>query len=314
MSNEILSDAINTIDLLQSIYFDKEFEFQRNEDEAAYTMLQGCWESDTWPTCFDPPLPSSLAFTIKAPVELPDQELDEEDAIHLVFNGQLSLTSITDYQLTLPSAANLWLSREDHETLVNTLNNEIQLDSSDDRSTWIIEKMQQLQSIAEPYALAKLQKSKEEIEKAKLLQEGGPVRFLRDWIWFPMIYTREKRGDIIDWAPKYNITGFLCPGKPGAMCLEGPEKKVIQFVNDIKTISWASINPSHRKMTSRWKQTVDCSNDAQLNAERLFEGMTEIKFDIHGKFSNHNDLSKLQSWLKEKGCGEAFDHLFEYDS
>lgn len=192
MSSELLSDAINTIDLLQSIYFDKEFEFQRNEDEAAYKMLQGCWESDTWPASFNPPLPSSLAFTIKAPVELLGQEQDEEDTIHLTFNGQLSLTSITDYQLTLPSAANLWLSREDHETLVNTLNNEIQLDSSDDRSTWIIEKMQQLQSIAEPYALAKLQKSKEESDRAKLLQEGGPVRFLRDWIWFPMIYTREK--------------------------------------------------------------------------------------------------------------------------
>lgn len=191
MSNEILSDAVNTIDLLQSIYFDKEFEFQRDQDEAAYKTLQGCWESDTWPTSFNPPLPSSLEFTIKAPVELLDQE-DEEDVIYLTFNGQLSLTSITDYQLTLPSAANLWLSREDHESLVNTLNNEIQLDSSDDRSTWIIEKMQQLQAIAEPYALAKLQKSKQESDKAKLLQEGGPVRFLRDWIWFPMIYTREK--------------------------------------------------------------------------------------------------------------------------
>lgn len=190
MSKEILSDAVNTIDLLQSIYFDKEFEFQHNEDEEAYKILQGCWESDTWPTYFTPSLPSSLEFTIKAPVEL--QEQDETDTIHLTFNGQISLNSITDYQLTLPSAANLWLSREDHESFVNVLNNEIQLDPSEDRSTWIIEKMQQLQSIAEPYAIAKLQKSKDENDKVKLIEEGGPTRFLRDWIWFPMIYTREK--------------------------------------------------------------------------------------------------------------------------
>ena len=188
MSKEILSDAVNTIDLLQSIYFDKEFEFQRNEDEIAYKILQGCWESDTWPTSFTPPLPSNLEFTIKAPVELQD----ETDTIHLTFNGQISLISIEDYQLTLPSAANLWLSREDHELFVNVLNNGIQLDASEDRSTWIIEKMQQLQSIAEPYAIAKLQKSKNENAKVKLIEEGGPARFLRDWIWFPMIYTREK--------------------------------------------------------------------------------------------------------------------------
>jgi hypothetical protein len=188
MSKEILSDAVNTIDLLQSIYFDKEFEFQRNEDEIAYKILQGCWESDTWPTSFTPPLPSNLEFTIKAPVELQD----ETDIVHLTFNGQISLISIEDYQLTLPSAANLWLSREDHELFVNVLNNGIQLDASEDRSTWIIEKMQQLQSIAEPYAIAKLQKSKDENAKVKLIEEGGPARFLRDWIWFPMIYTREK--------------------------------------------------------------------------------------------------------------------------
>ncbi|CEP11932.1 hypothetical protein [Parasitella parasitica] len=313
MSKEILSDAVNTIDLLQSIYFDKEFEFKRNEDEITYKSLQGCWEADTWPACFDPSLPGNLEFTIKAPVEL--QELqDQDDHLYLTFNGQISLDSIADYQLTLPSAANFWLSREDHESLVHILNNEIQLDSTEDRSTCIIEKMQQLQSIAEPYALAKLQKLKEDKDKGKPGKDNGPVRLLRDWIWFPMIYTREKRGDIIDWAPKYNITGFLCPGKPGAMCLEGPEKNVIQFVNDIKTISWASISPSCRKMSSRWKQHVDCANYDELSSHRIFTDMVEVKFDIHGQFANHNDLSKLQSWLQEKGCGEAFDHLFEYDN
>jgi hypothetical protein len=98
------------------------------------------------------------------------------------------------------------------------------------------------------------------------------------------------------------------------MCLEGPEKNVMQFVNDIKTISWADIPASHRKMTSRWKQHVNCSNKVELESHRLFENMTEVKFDIHGQFSNHNDLSKLQSWMQEKGCGEAFDHLFEHDN
>jgi hypothetical protein len=98
------------------------------------------------------------------------------------------------------------------------------------------------------------------------------------------------------------------------MCLEGPEKQVVQFVNDIKTISWADIPASHRKMTSRWKQSVECNNNAELEQQRLFENMIEVKFDIHGAFANHNDLSMLQAWMQEKGCGEAFDHLFEHDN
>jgi hypothetical protein len=190
MTPEILSDAVNTIDLLQSIYFDKEFEFQATTDEKTYQTLQTYWESDTWPASF-PELPQQLEFTIKAPIETPDMEEDLPTA-YLTFNGRISLTCKTEYSLTLPSSVNHWLPREDHEALVHALNNEITIDPTDDRSTWIIEKMQQLQHIAEPYACNWLQKIKQASEKTKLMEEGGPVRFLRDWIWFPMIYTREK--------------------------------------------------------------------------------------------------------------------------
>ncbi|GAA5794806.1 hypothetical protein EDC94DRAFT_606886 [Helicostylum pulchrum] len=301
MTAEILTDAVNTIDLLQSIYFDQEFEFQHTEDETFYSKLHACWETDTW-TSFSN-LPSNLEFTIKAPIEIPD---DEEIQLHLVFNGSISLTNITDYQLSLPSASNFWLSREEYDSLVNMLN-EIQVDDDADRSTWIIEKMQQLQTEAVPFAVSYLEKSK----KQNMVRDDGPVRFLREWIWFPMIYTREKRGDIIAWAPKYGITGILVPGKPGMMGLEGTEKNVVRFINDIKTISWASLPASHRKMSSKWKQFVDCNNTQELNQARLFNDMTELKFDIHGPFGNRNSLSLLQAWMQEKGCGEAFGHLFE---
>lgn len=189
-TTELLAEAVTTIDLLQSIYFDKEFEFQRKEDQELYLQLHACWESDTW-TPFEN-LPSNLEFTIKAPIEIPEtNDNDEEQLIYLTFKGGISLKNKTDYQLVLPSASNLWLSREDHETLVNTLNN-ISINDAEDRSTWIIEKMQQLQSVTEPYAIAYADKVMQGLKKEQLLAEGGPVTFLRDWIWFPMIYTREK--------------------------------------------------------------------------------------------------------------------------
>lgn len=193
MTPETLSDAVNTIDLLQSIYFDKEFEFQANTDEKAYQKLQKCWESGSWPDSFSD-LPQQLEFKIKAPIETFHNEQEEQDlpTMYLTFNGRISLIFETEYSLNLPSSANHWLSREDHEALVHALNNETAIDPSDDRSTWIIEKMQQLQQIAEPYASSCLQKHQEDALKAKSIAEGGPVCFLREWIWFPMIYTREK--------------------------------------------------------------------------------------------------------------------------
>jgi hypothetical protein len=97
------------------------------------------------------------------------------------------------------------------------------------------------------------------------------------------------------------------------MCLEGKEKDVIQFINDIKTVSWADIPASHRKMSSRWKQQETCADMDQLNQHRLFQDMKEVTFDIHGQFANHNNLNMLQSWMAEKGCGDAFEHLFEYE-
>lgn len=183
-TTEILTDAVNTIDLLQSIYFDNEFEFQHEQDASFYNELHGCWETDNWKAYKKLPL-NQLEFTIKAPIEIPD---DEEIRVHLVFYGSISLVNIHDYQLNLPSASNLWLSREEHDCLVTKLN-DIQLDEDADRSTWIIERMQQLQLDAVRFAVSYLEKCR----KQELVgQEDGPVRFLREWIWFPMIYTREK--------------------------------------------------------------------------------------------------------------------------
>ena len=66
-------------------------------------------------------------------------------------------------------------------------------------------------------------------------------------------------------------------------------------------------------MTSKWQEKTECESLAELQTLRRFSDMKEYTFDIHGQFSNHNDLNKLQDWMKENGCAEAFDHLFDYD-
>ncbi|KAI9479593.1 hypothetical protein BDB00DRAFT_858140 [Zychaea mexicana] len=301
-----IEDVINVVELLQSMYYgEDEFRFRSERDLTTYRELQQLHETnDDDKLNQTKNVGESISFEIKLLLSARDQELP------LSIFCQLSIKRQAEFDLAIASANSAWLSREAHRSLTELL--QAYEASADDRASCILEKIQYVQAEAEPIAERALAEQ-EAIDKKKNAKDEGPCTFVREWIWFPMIYTREKRGHIIDWAPKYKITGFLCPGKPGAMCLEGKEKDVSRFINDIKTVSWSDIPASHRKMSSKWQEKTECESVAAMNALRRFCDMTEHKFDIHGQFANHNDLNKLQDWMKENGCGEAFDHLFDYD-
>ncbi|KAI9278503.1 hypothetical protein BDA99DRAFT_492311 [Phascolomyces articulosus] len=302
-----VENVVNVVELLKSMYYgEDEFSFRSDRDSSIYNELQQLNEagtvSNTTVTFSD-----SISFEIKLTLTVCDQELP------LSLFCQLSIRQSAEYDLAIASANSAWLSREDHGSLSELLQTyEPSTTPDEDRASCILEKIQYIQGEAETMAEKSLQEQEANARK-KMTKDEGPCTFLREWIWFPMIYTREKRGHIIDWAPKYKITGFLCPGKPGAMCLEGKEKDVARFINDIKTVSWSDIPASHRKMTSKWQEKTECESLAAMQALRRFPDMKEYKFDIHGQFANHNDLNKLQDWMKEMGCAEAFDHLFDYD-
>ena len=45
----------------------------------------------------------------------------------------------------------------------------------------------------------------------------------RYWIYSHHIYSKKKRRHILDLATKADLTGFILPGRPGIMCIEGCE-------------------------------------------------------------------------------------------
>ncbi|KAG2226896.1 hypothetical protein INT45_010175 [Circinella minor] len=304
-----IENVVNVVELLKSMYYgEDEFSFRSDRDVSTYKELHHLNELGTIPITTSTLIGDSINIEIKLILSVREQELP------LSLFCQLSIRQITDFKLTIASANSQWLSREAHGSLSELLQSyEPDTTPEEDRASCILEKIQYIQGEAEPMAEKALQEQEELNAKKNMNKNEGPCTFLREWIWFPMIYTREKRGHIVDWAPKYKITGFLCPGKPGAMCLEGKEKDVARFINDIKTVSWSDIPASHRKMTSKWQEKTECESLAELQTLRRFSDMKEYTFDIHGQFSNHNDLNKLQDWMKENGCAEAFDHLFDYD-
>ncbi|KAF7727270.1 hypothetical protein EC973_007786 [Apophysomyces ossiformis] len=301
MGVESLEDAVNVIALLQSMYFDDEFTFRTERDQRVYEELHSHCESNTLGKLADCDI-TDCSFDLRTAMQT-------EEPVSLVVSCSVSLQSAT-FQLSIPSAANAWLSRDAQKSLTKDLEQYLKETDEPDRASRILEAIQHIQSTAEVISAER----KKELTALSSEQKTSQAIFVREYIWFPMIYTREKRGHIVNWAPNYRVTGFLCPGKPGAMCLEGLEKDVTQFVNDIKTVSWADIPASHRKMTSRWRQQYKCDSLESADHLRLFDSMTEVTFELHGNFGNHNSLSMLQAWMKERGCGEAFGHLFEYDN
>jgi hypothetical protein len=46
-----------------------------------------------------------------------------------------------------------------------------------------------------------------------LATDNTPTQLERVWFWFPSLSTRSKRKDLVDYAPRYGLTGFVLAGK-----------------------------------------------------------------------------------------------------
>ncbi|KAH6664356.1 hypothetical protein F5X68DRAFT_217751 [Plectosphaerella plurivora] len=182
-----------------------------------------------------------------------------------------------------------WLSRAS----TFHLSSQVPQDSDDLFST--------IQSIQEA-AVQHLEEAKAlEAEQAEThdSESGGPL--VRVWFYFPSISTRSKRDDFIINAPLYQLTGFLCAGKPGLLCLEGNSQKIDDYMKFIKTESWGDIPAHHKKVSERHRE-----KDIQ---SRVFPDMQEITDSVgerRGQRANRGDMKAMEGWLVERGLGDAF--------
>ena len=53
--------------------------------------------------------------------------------------------------------------------------------------------------------------------------------FSRFWIYSHHIYNKDKRKSILEWAKELDLTGFSMPGKPGVICIEGPQNNCEEY-------------------------------------------------------------------------------------
>jgi len=133
------------------------------------------------------------------------------------------------------------------------------------------------------------------------------VNFVRVWCYLPSLSSKEKREDLIIYAQQYNLTGFITPGKPGLVCVEGAEYSVNNYFSDIRTKSWSDLPPAHKKMSERYREKIEGKSFEEC---RAFSTMEEINFDLHGSRGNRNNLGMLEDWLAKHGLHYVFTKIF----
>lgn len=64
---------------------------------------------------------------------------------------------------------------------------------------------------------------REEAGPSSNMQDSSDDKQQRLWIHSHHIYSTAKMKNMEDWAKELNLSGFLLPGKPGFVCVEGDE-------------------------------------------------------------------------------------------
>ncbi|XP_006899468.1 PREDICTED: RWD domain-containing protein 2B [Elephantulus edwardii] len=126
----------------------------------------------------------------------------------------------------------------------------------------------------------------------------------RLWIYSHHIYNKYKRKNILEWAKELCLSGFSMPGKPGVVCVEGPQSACEEFWSRLRKLNWKRILIRHREDIP-----FDGTN-GKPERQRKFSIFEEKVFSTHGARGNHMDFGQLYQFLNAKGCGDVFQMYF----
>ncbi|RMY31145.1 hypothetical protein D0865_15080 [Hortaea werneckii] len=292
LPKDMMAMQLGQIELLMAMYApDDAISIEDSSINLVETLRAWCDGNED-----DPPASTDSSISILLTVTLSDVE-DHEGADPRSL--QLSLTVPLTHQEPLgidPPTIKARLQQPQWMTKAQV--SQINTDLPDEDILTVIE------HVKEAALKHAVQASHAPSEAQSLFDPQAPI--VRAWFYFPSISTRAKRDDLINFAPTYGLSGFLMAGKPGILCLEGGSTAIDDFMKFIKTDSWGDIPSQHKKVSERYRQT-----DADL--VRVFDGMEEITETVgerRGERANRSDMKALETWLIERGLGDAFSHVF----
>ena len=129
--------------------------------------------------------------------------------------------------------------------------------------------------------------------------------FARMWIYSHHIYSKWKRSDIQTYAKELDLTGFVMPGKPGIIAIEGYRNCVEDFWHRVRRMTW-------KRIMMKDREDVELTDDKTIDNCRVFTGFEEKYFEPRqGKGrGGHGDRGLLLQFLQERGCGHVFALYF----
>lgn len=92
------------------------------------------------------------------------------------------------------------------------------------------------------------------------------IKMERVWLWSHHIYSKIKRQNIVKLCKSNKLSGFMWPGKPGVICIEGTFDNVEEVTKAIKSWQWQKL---------KIVKIENCNNDVEGDFSR-FSGFEEI--------------------------------------
>lgn len=289
LPRELVESQLSMFELLQAMYPPVEDDTDTLKHDMLDTIRKQC-EAPDWPQDTDY-LPSSLDLIVTIPLEdgvgsnIPMIQMNVTIPIRSEERDPIETPPIT-YSIRQPS----WMSRAQVTDLVAAM-------PMDD----VLTAFDYVKENTGPY----LGKDKTIAGPLAVSSSLDNTPLLRVWFYFPSLSTREKRKDLVTYAPRYSLTGFVLAGKPGVLCLEGTSRNIDDYMNDIKNESWGDIPSHQKKVSERFREQCGTTG-------RKFEGMREITDDLgekRGARKNRGDMAALEAFLRDNGVGESFSKV-----
>lgn len=133
----------------------------------------------------------------------------------------------------------------------------------------------------------------------------------RLWIYSHHIYRKELLKKIPESARELGLTGFVLPGKPGIICVEGYERNCDDYWQRVKYPNWKHISCKHREDETLNNESC---HEEQLSNFSLFTKFEELSFEAHGDYGlrndYHMDLGQFFEFLKQHNCDYMFNIFF----
>lgn len=130
--------------------------------------------------------------------------------------------------------------------------------------------------------------------------------FCRMWVYSHHIYSKVKRKDLQELSEEYDLTGFVLPGKPGLVCVEGTQLNTDTWWSIVRSWNW-------QKISCKRQETKPLSVDRSLSSHRRFDRFQELGTgdDIRVKGGGyHVDMGDLYRFLKKHASEYMFKEYF----